>query len=76
MKLSMYLSENRISQAAFAKAVGESPQNIGRYVNGERIQLDPDIMRKIFDATEGQVTANDFYDLPKPNGKNGHTNGK
>jgi DNA-binding transcriptional regulator YdaS (Cro superfamily) len=67
MKLSTYLSEYGISQRAFAKEIGESPQNIGRYVNGERIKIDPDTMMKIYKATKGQVTANDFYGLP--NGK-------
>ena len=68
MKLADYLLKNGVSQAAFAKMIDESPQNVGRYVKGERVQLDPEIMRKIFHVTGGLVTANDFYDLPVTSG--------
>lgn len=63
MRLDIYLLETNKTQAQFAKEIEESPQNIGRYVNGQRIP-DEEKMLKIFSATNGKVTANDFYDLP------------
>lgn len=62
MRLNEYLSNKEVSQAAFAREIDESPQNVGRYVNGDRIP-EPEVMQKIFDATDGIVTANDFYGL-------------
>lgn len=63
MKLDEYLLNVGKTQAAFAREVEESPQNIGRYVNGDRIP-EEHVMFKIFEATSGKVTANDFYGLP------------
>lgn len=68
MQLSEYLSINQKTQASFAREIEEKPQNVGRYVKGERIP-EEDAMRKIYSATNGMVTANDFYGLSKPNGK-------
>lgn len=68
MKLPSYLKSKKLTQAAFARLIGESPQNIQRYVSGKRIPSDEEIMRRIFEATGGAVTANDFYNLPnRPN---------
>ncbi len=69
MQLSEYLTVEGVTQAAFARAINESPVSVGRYVNGARIP-EEEVMRKIFSATAGQVTANDFYGLPE---KNGHS---
>lgn len=68
MKLSEYLSENNLTQADFARVVGESPQNIERYVNGKRKPSDETVMQRIADATKGEVTANDFYGITTANG--------
>lgn len=68
MNLSEYLLNEGIKQSAFAALIGETPQNISRYVNGRCPQ--PDVMKKIYDATDGKVTANDFFGLPTyPKGK-------
>lgn len=69
MLLNEYLIKNGISQADFARLIGESPQNIQRYVNGTRRPSEPETYQRIAEATNSQVTANDFYGLPaKPNG--------
>ena len=61
MKLSDYLQSNDISQADFARLIGETPQNVFRYKEG-RIPSRKS-MRKIARVTEGAVTANDFYEI-------------
>lgn len=63
MQLSEYLKDAEKSQAEFARDIGEKPQTVGRYVAGKR-KPEEDVMRKIFNATGGKVTANDFYGLP------------
>ena len=63
MRLDEYISNIGLTQAAFAREINESPQTIGRYVKGVRIP-EEDAMKKIFFATNGKVTANDFYNLP------------
>jgi len=63
MKLAKYLSDNEISDAAFARAIGVERQAVGRYKNDERFPEKP-ILVKIFEVTSGSVTANDFADLP------------
>ena len=67
MNLPSFLLKRQISQAKFAEIIAESPQTVSRYVNGTRIP-EPSIMQKIYTATDGLVTANDFYDLPETNG--------
>lgn len=63
MKIRFYLKSNKITQAEFAALVGTSAQAISCFCLGQRIPR-PDVMRKIFDATNGAVTPNDFFDLP------------
>jgi len=62
MKIEHYIKSKNYSVEAFAKIVGVSAIAIYKYTKGERIPA-PDIMAKIFTLTQGQVTANDFYDL-------------
>lgn len=62
MKISTYIKQNNLSQVAFAALIGVSPQAINTFCNEQRIPR-PDSMRKIFIATKGQVTPNDFYDI-------------
>jgi transcriptional regulator with XRE-family HTH domain len=64
MKLATYLEENELTDAAFARVIGVERQAVGRYKTGERF---PErlILVKIYKATNGAVTANDFADLPK-----------
>lgn len=63
MKLKDYLKTKGISQKEFAREIDVSPQALGRYANGTRIP-EPVSMSAIHDATDGWVTANDFYGLP------------
>ena len=68
MKLCEYLESKKISQYDFAAVVKVSQAAIQRYVKGKRIP-DEEIMPRILVATEGAVTANDFYNLPIENAK-------
>jgi transcriptional regulator with XRE-family HTH domain len=65
MKLAAWLKEREMSQQAFADKAGVSQGTIARFVLGQRMP-NKLTMRKIFDATEGQVTANDFHDVSHP----------
>jgi hypothetical protein len=60
MKLSKYLSDNRIDQQDFAKSIRVRPPSVSRYVKGERIPR-REIARRIAKATLGMVTISDFY---------------
>lgn len=62
MKIAEYIKQNKISQVAFADLIGVSPQAINTFCNNQRIPR-PDFMRKIYKATGGLVTPNDFYDI-------------
>jgi transcriptional regulator with XRE-family HTH domain len=66
MKLKPYLQLKKIKSAEFARIIGRNAQNVARYVSGQRIP-DKDTMPLIYHATNGEVTANDFYDLPTHN---------
>lgn len=63
MKLAAYLEASELTDAAFARLIGVERQAVGRYKSGERFP-EKQILLKIFEATSGQVTANDFADLP------------
>lgn len=63
MNLRSYLSSRGISEAAFGSQIGVSQAAVNRYVRRSRIPTPP-IMAKIVEATDGQVTANDFYAQP------------
>ncbi|MEZ5691164.1 MAG: helix-turn-helix transcriptional regulator [Rickettsiales bacterium] len=60
MTLLEYINHKKITQAAFARYIGESPQNIERYVNGKRLPRKKTI-DKIISATDGLVSYHDFY---------------
>ena len=63
MHISEYIKLNNISRVAFAKLLRTSPQNLERYINKKRIPKNKDLMRRLVEITNGQVTPNDFYDL-------------
>lgn len=65
MHLSIYLKQNSLSQATFGEQIGVSQAAVERYANKKRVP-EPDVMGKIFEVTNGLVTANDFYDLLAP----------
>jgi DNA-binding transcriptional regulator YdaS (Cro superfamily) len=60
MNLRSFLSSRGLSEAAFGQTIAVSQAAVNRYVRGERIPA-PRVMAKIVEATDGQVTANDFY---------------
>lgn len=60
MKLKDYLAQNAVKQKDFAAHIGEKSARICLYCLGQRIPR-PDVMRKIFAATGGAVTPNDFF---------------
>ena len=62
MKLPDYLAQHGLSEGAFAEAIGCSREAVRRYCKGERIP-DRETMPKIADATQGSVTANDFFGI-------------
>ena len=64
MKLKTWLTQSNIKRADFAAKIGITTATITRYLNGDR-KPSADIFSKIFDVTKGNVTPNDFYDLPE-----------
>lgn len=64
MKLHLYLSENKITEAAFAEAIGVTRISVARYKAGRVPEAE--VMDRIIEATSGAVTPNDFFDLPSP----------
>lgn len=65
MKLATYLENEKMSDAAFARSIGVERQAVGRYKAGDRFPEKP-ILQEIYKVTKGQVTANDFADIPSP----------
>jgi transcriptional regulator with XRE-family HTH domain len=63
MKLADYLSQNNLSPADFAEAIGVNRSNVHRFCTGER-RPDLATLERIHNATGGQVTAVDFFENP------------
>lgn len=64
MKLAEYISKQGMTHAEFGALIGVPQATVSRYVNGVRIPHDKETFDKIFEATGGQVTPNDFFDTP------------
>jgi len=62
MKFREWMSESTASPTDAAEAIGVSIRTIYRYLSEERIP-DPKEMLLLHAFTEGQVTANDFYNI-------------
>jgi transcriptional regulator with XRE-family HTH domain len=61
MKLKPYLADAGLSYAAFARMIGvDDARTVQRYAEGLRHPR-PAIMMRILTATNGEVTANDFF---------------
>lgn len=60
MKLSEFLATTNTPVAAFAELVGVRRNAIYEYL-AEKKFPSPDTMRRIFEVTQGRVTANDFF---------------
>jgi len=61
MRLSDYLEQTETTYAEFGRRIGvKSRSTVTRYANGRRIPS-CEIMARIVKATQGRVTANDFF---------------
>lgn len=63
MKLASWLASKEMTPAEFGRIIGLPQPTVHRYANGQRIP-ERDTMAKIVAATGGEVTPNDFYDVP------------
>ena len=61
MTLKEYIKINKISQARFARRCGVSRSAINHFIAGRRYP-NPETMRRILLATNGEVKPNDFFD--------------
>lgn len=63
MQLKDYLKQAELNYTEFAKRIGvATARTVQRYADGKRLP-EPEIMRKINDATDGKVTPNDFHNI-------------
>ena len=62
MKLRTYLDQHRISASEFARLINVRRMTVHRYL-GDRVPR-PEILKRITEATNGAVTANDFIEPP------------
>ncbi len=60
MTLKEYIQINRISQARFARRCGISRSAINHFIAGRRYP-NPETMRRILLASNGEVKPNDFF---------------
>ena len=60
MKLRQFLNYNNITSREFSKSLGISEVSLSRYLNGKRFP-DKKMLIKIYELSDGQVDANDFY---------------
>jgi transcriptional regulator with XRE-family HTH domain len=70
MQLGVWLEASGCSNAEFGKRIGRSAEAVRRYAGGERIP-DRETMPRIVDATNGKVTANDFFGIAQAAAKCG-----
>lgn len=62
MKLKDWLKQEKRTQTAFAAEIGVPPSLLSGYIKGSKWP-GRDKIERIYRATEGAVTANDFADL-------------
>lgn len=62
MRLSDWFEQTKKQKREFAEEIGVTPQMISAYCSG-KIWPSKERIRKISEATGGQVTANDFAEL-------------
>ncbi|MGO9430586.1 helix-turn-helix domain-containing protein [Rhodoblastus sp.] len=64
MKLSAYMADNGLDDAAMAEKIGQCSEfAVRKWKYGERVPR-PDHLRRISSATEGRVRPADFIDMP------------
>ena len=59
-KLDKWLTNNSLTRQLFAKKIKISTATLSRYLSGDRIPKQ-EIMEKIFRATKGSISPDDFY---------------
>ena len=62
MTLKDWLDARNVKVPDFAGRIGRTPEAVRRYVAGERIP-DKETMPLIFEHTDGEVSANDFFGI-------------
>ena len=65
MKLLQYLKLSKIDDETFAGAIGVTVSGLRKWKYGERVPR-PKMIERIVQETQGAVTANDFYEAPRP----------
>lgn len=60
--LRTWREDQKLSRAQLGEKLGVTPVAIGRYEQG-RVP-DPTVLQKIIEVSAGEVTANDFFDIP------------
>jgi transcriptional regulator with XRE-family HTH domain len=63
MKLAHYMSSRGIRPTDLAREIGVSHSAVIRWRDEKRIP-EPEMMRRLLDATKGLVQPNDFFDIP------------
>lgn len=63
MKLKEYLKREGLTLEAFGQHIDATAGEVHAYCNGRKPR--DATMARIFEATGGAVTPNDFYDLPE-----------
>jgi len=62
-KLKKWREDRKLSQEQAGRLFEVSAVAFGRYERG-RVP-EPEVLQKIIDGTAGEITANDFFDLPE-----------
>ena len=65
MRLSEYLKKHKLTQKDFAEKVGVARPQITRIISKKR-NPSPHLMKKIEEATEGEVTMQDLFNPEAP----------
>lgn len=63
MLLQHYMTKKNLTISQFAGMIGATDMAVRNYLGGKRIPA-PELMFRIYEATKGKVTANDFYNYP------------
>lgn len=66
MKLKDWLQLRKMKQVDFAKLAKLSPPVVNRIVHQDHPDVEAKTIRAIFDATGGEVTANDILGIGRP----------
>jgi transcriptional regulator with XRE-family HTH domain len=66
-KLRAYLKRRHITGRDFAKQIGRDAGTVSKILHGHVSFPDPDTQRAIIEATNGEITANDFLGIDEPN---------